>query len=168
MAGRNPKDDRSYVRDILHFCGAARRAIEGMTRERFESEETIQLAAQKAVENVGEAANRLTAAFKAAHDSPEWAKMIGMRHRLVHDYGDVDRDILWSVIRNELPRLVEVLSPVLDDPGNDDLGGPGSGPANAGEGGGAPRTGSLGGAKAARKPGSRAKPTSRKSGGWER
>jgi uncharacterized protein with HEPN domain len=39
--------------------------------------------------------------------------MTGLRHRLVHDYGDVRLDIVWRVARDMLPDLIAVLRPLI-------------------------------------------------------
>ncbi len=42
-----------------------------------------------------------------------WRQIIGMRNRIIHGYDEVDLDILWDVIDEDLPRLVEQLSAIL-------------------------------------------------------
>jgi uncharacterized protein with HEPN domain len=58
---------------------------------------------------VGEAASRVSPAFREQNGGVPWAAVIGMRHRIVHDYLDVDYDIVWDVVKQHLPRLAEQL-----------------------------------------------------------
>ena len=107
------RHDPSYLADMLL---AARNAVEfasGLTQQQFERDALRQNAVMKAVEIVGEAASRLTAETKEELPGIEWGKVIGMRHRLVHDYFAVDYDILWEVVQNDLPKLISQLKSVV-------------------------------------------------------
>lgn len=55
------------------------------------------------LEVIGEPANRLPGDFKKEHSDIEWAKIVGLRHRIVHEYFGVDLDIIWQIIRSDLP-----------------------------------------------------------------
>jgi len=50
-----------------------------------------------------EAAGKVSNAFCAAHPEIPWKQMTGLRHRLIHDYGDVRLDIVWRVVREHCP-----------------------------------------------------------------
>lgn len=91
---------------------AARNAVEfsrGLTRQQFEQDPLLQNAVVKAVEIVGEAASRLSAETKEELPEIDWDKVVGMRHRLVHDYFAIDYDIVWDVVQNHLPKLISQL-----------------------------------------------------------
>ena len=101
---------------LQHMLDAAQKALEfaaGMNRSDLENDEVRQFALLRAVEVVGEAANQITKEFKAQHPDIAWAEIVGMRHRLVHAYFDIDLDLLWSVIRDDLPSLVAALRDIL-------------------------------------------------------
>ena len=53
--------------------------------------------------------------FTAAHPEIPWENIVGMRHKVVHDYLGVDEDIVWQVVIEDLPRLVEQLEPLVTD-----------------------------------------------------
>ncbi len=42
-----------------------------------------------------------------------WAAITGMRNRLIHAYHDVDRDILWKTVTDELPQLIAALEAII-------------------------------------------------------
>ena len=115
-------DDASYLIDIVHYAEVARRFVGDMTRQDFERNELVRLATQKALEVIGEASNKLTSAFRAENPGFEWAKMIAMRNLLVHNYGNVDASILWDVVKNKLPVLLEQLTPLISPPDENEVG----------------------------------------------
>ena len=55
------------------------------------------------LEIIGEAANRLPDSFKGGHSEIEWIKIIGLRHRIVHEYFGVDLGIIWEIVQRDLP-----------------------------------------------------------------
>ena len=59
---------------------------------------------------VGEAASRVSAAVRTELPEIPWRQVVGMRHRLVHGYDDIDAEILVSTVRQDLPRLIDSLA----------------------------------------------------------
>ena len=57
------------------------------------------------LEIIGEAANRLPDDFTSEYKYIEWKKIIGLRHRIVHEYFGVDLNIIWETIQNDLSNL---------------------------------------------------------------
>ncbi|MCY4610953.1 MAG: DUF86 domain-containing protein [Gammaproteobacteria bacterium] len=94
------------ARNAVNFC-------EGLTRQQFEQDVLHQNAIVKAVEIVGEAASRLSAETRERLPEIAWDKVIGMRHRLVHDYFAVDYDIVWDVVQNDMPQLISQLETIV-------------------------------------------------------
>ncbi len=73
------------------------------------------LALTKLVDIIGEAANRVSQATREYHPSIPWGDIVGTRNRLVHGYDQVDLDILWRIVSDELPPLVHQLETILAD-----------------------------------------------------
>ena len=67
----------------------------------------------KAIEIIGEAAFRISPAARAEIQDIPWDAIIGMRHRLVHAYFDINLDVLWRTVTDELPSLIGILTPLL-------------------------------------------------------
>ena len=59
---------------------------------------------------IGEAARRLPQAFVDRHPEIPWRRIVGLRNRIVHDYFNVDLDLVWETIRGELPALESELA----------------------------------------------------------
>lgn len=103
---RAPRDDAALPRDILKSAESTLRFAEGLDEAAFLGSELHQQAIIRTIGIVGEAAWRMTPGFKAAHPDVPWQAMAGMRHRIVHNYAEVDLDLVWRVVTHELPPLV--------------------------------------------------------------
>ena len=97
---------REYARKALDLTG-------GRAREDLDKDEVLRLALTHLVELVGEAASQMPAEQRNRHVGIPWAKVVGMRNRLIHGYDLVDYEILWDTIRHDLPGLVEDLDRIL-------------------------------------------------------
>lgn len=73
------------------------------------------LALVKDVEIIGEAAYRTAEDTRRALPEIPWEDIVGMRHRLVHAYFDINLDILWKTVQEDLPPLVRILSEALGE-----------------------------------------------------
>ena len=107
------RDDASFLLDMLM---AARDAVDfasGLTYDRFVQSRLHQHAIIKAVEIVGEAAARISNETKEAHADIPWAEIVGMRHRLVHAYFEVNLQRLWDTVHQDLPTLIAQLEPLV-------------------------------------------------------
>ena len=66
-------------------------------------------AAERTIEIIGEAAGKLSKQFRTAHPDMPWDAIIGMRHRIVHEYFRVDLLTLWHTVDYDLPNLKDWL-----------------------------------------------------------
>ena len=95
---------------------SAREAAElsqGKTREDLTVDRVLSLALVHLIQIVGEAARRVPPENPGKLSQIPWSQIIGFRNIVVHAYGDVDYDILWSVLEKDLPVLVNQLEDVL-------------------------------------------------------
>ncbi len=101
---------------LRHILDAAREAIgfvHGRSRDDLERDRQLVWALVKAVEIIGEAAYQMDPAARAEVAGIPWDDIIGMRHRLVHAYFDINLDILWRTAQEDLPLLVAALEPLV-------------------------------------------------------
>ena len=102
---------------IQHMLEASRQAIsfiEGRQRSHLNTDAQLRLALLRALEVIGEAANKVTPETRAAHPEIPWSKVIGIRNRLIHAYFEVDLDIIWKTTVESLPELVSMLQTTVD------------------------------------------------------
>jgi uncharacterized protein with HEPN domain len=108
-----PRDDLVYVGHMLDTARLAVAKVVGVTREVFDEDENLRLALTHLVQTIGEAARQVSPAFHQAYPHIPWAKIVGMRHRVVHGYLHVDYDIVWGVVSVDLPPLIEGLAGIV-------------------------------------------------------
>lgn len=108
-------DSRDEVR-LRHMLDAAQKAIaftQGHNRADLDSDELLALAVVRLVEILGEAAKNVSQDLKDQTPEIAWRQMTGTRDRLTHAYFDVNLDIIWDIVNNDLPPLVEKLEALL-------------------------------------------------------
>ena len=105
--------DESYLLDMLIAAREATSLVSDLTREQFEESRLHQLAVIKALEIVGEAAANLSEKIRAAHPDIPWREVIGMRHRLVHAYFEVDLEKVWTTVQTDIPPLIDAVEPLV-------------------------------------------------------
>lgn len=91
---------------------AERKAVafsQGRRREDLDTDEMLRFALVKLVEIVGEAAKQVTPETREEHPSVAWAEAARMRDRPVHHYFDINLDVLWSTVSEDLPALLRSL-----------------------------------------------------------
>jgi uncharacterized protein with HEPN domain len=94
---------------LQHMLDAAREAV-GFIRHRnrgdLDHDRQLTWALVKAIEIIGEAAYQIRPQSRAELPDLPWNKIVGMRHRLVHAYFDINLDILWKTVQEGLPPLI--------------------------------------------------------------
>ncbi len=94
----------------------------GVERRTLEENRQLELALVKLVEIIGEAAYNVSRR-RQAQLPVDFEAITGMRHRLVHGYFNIDLDILWDTVQNDLPLLVDRLAFLENDGGGGGSGG---------------------------------------------
>jgi uncharacterized protein with HEPN domain len=105
--------DAALLLDIMLFAEDALSFIAGLDERAFLASDLHQSAVIRKLEVMGEAAGKVSTAFCAAHPEIPWKQMTGMRHRLIHNYGEVRLDIVWRVVKEMLPHLIAMLRPLI-------------------------------------------------------
>jgi len=98
--------------DIREAIDRVEQYIKGISFEEFSNDQKTVDAVARNLEIMGEAANRLPDEFKEDYSHVEWYKIVGLRHRIVHEYFGVDLQIIWQILRKDLPELRTSLSQI--------------------------------------------------------
>lgn len=109
------KDDLVFVG---HMLDSARKAVDlsrQKTRRDFDTDEALALALTHLLQIIGEAARKTSKPFTDRHPEIPWKAIIGMRHKVVHDYLYVDQDLVWDVVTRDLEPLIARLAKLLSE-----------------------------------------------------
>ena len=106
------KDDENRLRHMVDAAREASSFAAGRTRADLDTDRQLVMALVKEIEIVGEAAARVSEATREHMPNIPWDELIGMRNRLVHAYFDVNLDIVWQTVQEDLPKLVVLLEPI--------------------------------------------------------
>ncbi|MCC6499835.1 MAG: DUF86 domain-containing protein [Anaerolineales bacterium] len=105
-------EDSVYIGHMLDMTRRAVQALKDKTRTEYDADDILRLGLTHLVQVIGEAARKVSDDFRGDHPEIPWRKIVGMRHRIVHDYMRVDEDILWQVATNDLPALLPLLETI--------------------------------------------------------
>ena len=105
--------DLESLIDIVFYGKQALAFVDNFTQDEFEMDGKTQAAVMYTIAIMGEATKRLSQEFRLQHSLIPWQEIAGIRDRLVHDYKNIDIDILWRVVSVEIPALLISLEPLL-------------------------------------------------------
>src|SRR5271156_3958781 len=105
--------DAALLHDMLESARRATTYVVGRSRADLDSDSIFSDALERRIEIIGEAARGLTEAFRAAHPEIPWRAIMATRHILAHDYDDVNPDIIWRIVQEHLPPLIQQLGAIL-------------------------------------------------------
>jgi uncharacterized protein with HEPN domain len=89
---------------------------QGVRLHDYETNRMMQLAVEREVEIIGEAARNVSPAFKEAHPEIPWAGVVAQRHVLAHEYGTIRVDKMWLLVIKHIPDLAARLEPLIPPP----------------------------------------------------
>ena len=106
------RDDAKLL-DILLACREMQEFVSGVSREGFLADRKLQRALCMDLEIVGEAARALSEEFRASHEDIPWRQIIGLRHKIAHEYFRLDLGILWEIVHRDVPLLIYQMEPLV-------------------------------------------------------
>ena len=107
-------EDRVRLEHMIEAPQSALGFMAGRTRTDLDTDLMLLFAVVRAVEIVGEAASRVSTEGRATTPRVPWPAIMGMRYHLVHAYFDIDKDVVWKTVTEELPPLLTALEAALE------------------------------------------------------
>ena len=111
-----------YLEHVLESARLACAYSEGLDKEGFLADKRTQQAIILNIVIIGEAATKLARDypdFTDQHPDVPWRNMKGMRNRIAHGYFDINLEIVWDTVQTAIPQLIDRLSAIRDDLGDD-------------------------------------------------
>ena len=108
------KDDNSYLWDMACAAEWISKFLAEKKYYHFEQDELLRSAVERKVEIIGEAARNVSINMQITHSEIQWKRIIGLRHLLAHEYGEIKYEILWVIVTRDIPELVQLIKPILE------------------------------------------------------
>ncbi len=109
------RDHLSYLRDIDTSIKLIESFIEGMDFDTFCSDRKTVAAVERMMQIISEAAMRLGEEAERLYPGQPWGNIRGLGNWLRHQYDDLDREIVWNTIQEDLPKLKDTISQAIRD-----------------------------------------------------
>jgi uncharacterized protein with HEPN domain len=106
-------NNRLRLRHILDAIEMIGSHLEGYALDRFQADRKTQDAVVRQLEIIGEAAANITPEFQNENPQIAWQSTKAARNRLIHGYFDVDPDIVWDIVENDLPVLKRQIEEIV-------------------------------------------------------
>ncbi len=103
-----------YILDMIDFANNVLSYSNGFSQDEFESSGLNYDATVRNLELIGEAATNIPTELKCKQTEIPWRQIIATRNQLIHGYLGIDNDMLWDIIKNEIPELIEQLESLKD------------------------------------------------------
>ena len=85
----------------------------GFDFTQYSNDRRTQLAIERSLEIIGEAAGKVSTPFRNTHPEIPWRQIIGQRNVLIHEYGEIKQERIWKVVRENVPQLIDLLKPFV-------------------------------------------------------
>lgn len=103
------RDWKILFEDVIESISKIEEYTANLSYDDFEGNNLITDAVVRNIEIIGEASKNIPAEVQNKFSDIPWKKLRGIRNRIVHDYFDIDRTIIWHVVTNELSPLKKAL-----------------------------------------------------------
>ncbi|BBA34068.1 nucleotidyltransferase [Methylocaldum marinum] len=109
MSDATPREWRFYLDDMIGFAEKVLAYTRGLDQASFEASGLNYDATLRNLELIGEAATHIPESVRLAHPEIPWRMIVATRNRLIHGYLGIDNDTVWSIVRDDVPNLLQQL-----------------------------------------------------------
>jgi uncharacterized protein with HEPN domain len=109
------QNEQDIIR-LRHMLDAAKKIVEytePIERDDLDKDEKLALALVRLLEIVGEAAKAVSPDFRRNNPQIPWREIAGTRDRLIHGYYDIDFDVVWQIVSDDIPPLITAIEGIL-------------------------------------------------------
>jgi len=104
-----------FIEDILDAMNNAEMFLHDISYDQFEDDLRTNFAVVRALEIIGEVTKRLPTGLREKYSAIPWKSMAGMRDRIIHGYDTVDLQIVWDVVKKDIPQIKPQIQRILAD-----------------------------------------------------
>ena len=103
-----------FLEDIIEYIELIEKSMEGCEKSKFLKDRDLQDATVRRLEIIGEATKNIPRNFRENYKMIEWKKIAGLRDIIIHAYFKVDLDIVWNIVKKNLPDLKKQIKEILE------------------------------------------------------
>ncbi len=103
-----------YIEDILTFINNIQNYAGDVSYEATLADEMKLDAIVRNFEIIGEAASNIPAEIRDKYPFVEWRKISDFRNVLAHEYFGINYNIMWDIIKNKLPKLLQDIKTTIE------------------------------------------------------
>lgn len=107
------KSPEILIQHILESIAWIEKDIKDLNEDEFYENIPIQDAILRRIEIIGEAVKSLPADLKDYNPKVPWLDIANMRNKLIHEYFEVDLELVWEVIKKDIPELKKNLRELI-------------------------------------------------------
>ncbi|ACK68763.1 protein of unknown function DUF86 [Gloeothece citriformis PCC 7424] len=109
------REFKVFLQDILEAITQIEKLTEKISQEEFLAKIETFLAVVKLIEIIGEAVKNIPDEMRENYPEIPWKNMAGMRDKLVHEYWAIDEQIVWQVVKKNLPPLKRTITSIIQE-----------------------------------------------------
>lgn len=103
-----------FIKDVLESMEKINEFVGSMSFNEFVQDDKTVSAVIRKLEIIGEATKNIPEEIRRTHEQIPWREMARMRDRLAHGYFIVDFELVWKVIKEELPPIKSLIEKMLE------------------------------------------------------
>ncbi|MFQ5582793.1 MAG: DUF86 domain-containing protein [Mariprofundaceae bacterium] len=107
--------DAAYLWDMLQAAREIADMNSGVSYQAFIDDLKLMRATERGLEIAGEAARKVSSSFIAQHPQIAWHAIIGQRNIIAHEYGQIDYELLYRTVADDIPVLIQQLESLIPD-----------------------------------------------------
>jgi uncharacterized protein with HEPN domain len=107
------RGDRLYLEDIAESITAIADFTAGLNIDSFRHDRKTYSATLRELQIIGEAIGKISKETKAKDKTINWRDIKAFRNKITHEYFGVDYEIVWDIVKNELPELMDKIKKLL-------------------------------------------------------
>ena len=109
------KEDLAFIEHILDSINAIESFSRDLDKNKLTSDRLRQSAIVREIEIIGEAVKNISESLKNKYKGIEWKEISGTRDKMIHHYFGVDLNIVWNIIKRDLPNLKTKILKIKED-----------------------------------------------------
>ena len=107
------KDETVFLEDILAAIRRIEKYLNGVSHQHFLQNDLLQDGVVRRLEIIGEASRNFSDDFHQRYSHVPWRQIVSLRNRMIHAYFNVNLQIVWEIVQNDLPILKQQVEDIL-------------------------------------------------------